>query len=72
MPGYAAPADTIVAAARTPIVLIRILADGFAAGTLCRHEGRPARRQRGRALTDAIRADWAGPGPTSRPRLPIS
>jgi AcrR family transcriptional regulator len=34
VPGYAAPADTITAAARTPIVLIRILADGFASGAL--------------------------------------
>ena len=34
VPGYAAPADTIAAAARTPVVLIRILADGFASGAL--------------------------------------
>ena len=34
VPGYAAPADTIVAAARTPVVLARILADGFSAGQL--------------------------------------
>ncbi len=34
VPGYAAPADTITAATRTPIVLIRILADGFASGAL--------------------------------------
>jgi AcrR family transcriptional regulator len=34
VPGYAAPADTIIAAARTPVVLIRILADGFASGAL--------------------------------------
>ena len=34
VPGYAAPADTITAAARTPVVLIRILADGFASGAL--------------------------------------
>jgi AcrR family transcriptional regulator len=32
VPGYAAPADTIAAAARTPVVLARILADGFDAG----------------------------------------
>ena len=36
VPGYAAPADTIAAAARTPVVLIRILADGFASGALNR------------------------------------
>ena len=34
VPGYAAPADTITAAARTPVVLIRILADGFTSGAL--------------------------------------
>ncbi len=34
VPGYAAPADTITAAARTPVVLIRILADGFASDAL--------------------------------------
>jgi AcrR family transcriptional regulator len=34
VPGYAAPADTIAAAARTPVVLARILADGFRAGQL--------------------------------------
>jgi AcrR family transcriptional regulator len=34
VPGYAAPADTITAAARTPVVLIQILADGFASGAL--------------------------------------
>lgn len=34
VPGYAAPQDTITAAARTSLVLIRILADGHAAGAL--------------------------------------
>jgi len=34
VPGYAAPPGTITAAARTPVVLIRILADGFASGAL--------------------------------------
>jgi AcrR family transcriptional regulator len=34
VPGYAAPADTIAAAARTPVVLARILADGFGSGQL--------------------------------------
>ena len=34
VPGYAAPAGTITAAARAPVVLIRILADGFASGAL--------------------------------------
>jgi AcrR family transcriptional regulator len=57
VPGYAAPADTIVAAARSPIVLIRILADGFAAGTLQPAQGDlPAARADTR-LTSAVRAD---------------
>ena len=34
VPGYAAPADTIAAAARTAVVLARILADGFDSGQL--------------------------------------
>ncbi|WP_233558914.1 TetR-like C-terminal domain-containing protein [Micromonospora radicis] len=34
VPGYAAPRETTVAAIRTPTVLIGILADGCAAGTL--------------------------------------
>jgi AcrR family transcriptional regulator len=34
VPGYAAPPDTIAAAARTSLVLIEILADGHAAGAL--------------------------------------
>jgi len=34
VPGYAAPADTVVAAQRTPDVLLGIFVDGFAAGRL--------------------------------------
>jgi AcrR family transcriptional regulator len=34
VPGYAAPADTITPASRTPVALIRIVADGHAAGRL--------------------------------------
>jgi AcrR family transcriptional regulator len=34
VPGYAAPADTIVAASRTPAALIWILADGISGGVL--------------------------------------
>jgi AcrR family transcriptional regulator len=55
VPGYAAPDDTIEAAARTPVVLLRILADGVAAGT----QGTawpPADRAAAR-LTAAVRAD---------------
>lgn len=34
VPGYAAPQDTTAAATRTPRVLVRILVDGLAAGTI--------------------------------------
>ena len=34
VPGYAAPRETTLAAARTPAALVGILIDGFAAGTL--------------------------------------
>jgi AcrR family transcriptional regulator len=34
VPGYAAPQDTVAAAARTPVVLARIQADGWASGTV--------------------------------------
>jgi AcrR family transcriptional regulator len=34
VPGYAAPQDTVIAATRTPVVLVRILADGFDSGAL--------------------------------------
>jgi AcrR family transcriptional regulator len=37
VPGYAAPQDTIAAAARTPFVLIGILADGYGSGVLTAH-----------------------------------
>jgi AcrR family transcriptional regulator len=62
VPGYAAPPDTIAAAARTPVVLIGILADGFASGALT---GESALR---------IGAPAGGPGtlatadPVSRPQ----
>ena len=52
VPGYAAPDDTIVAAARTPVVLLRILADGVAAGTLAARADPVAAR-----LTEPVRAD---------------
>ena len=53
VPGYAAPQDTIAAAARTSLVLIRILADGYATGALA-----PGRTGRPR-LARAVRADLA-------------
>jgi len=70
VPGYAAPTETIVAAARTPIVLIGILADGFASGAL-RHCGgdRPAARADAR-MTDAIRDDLSRARGDIAPGLP--
>lgn len=54
VPGYAAPADTIAAAARTPVVLARILADGFGSGQLTE----PAYPSSA-PLPAAVRADMA-------------
>ena len=57
VPGYAAPDDTIVAAARTPVVLIGILADGAAADRLRPvAPDQPAARADAR-LSNAVRAD---------------
>jgi AcrR family transcriptional regulator len=49
VPGYAAPQDTVGPATRTPRVLLRILADGTAAGLLAT----------GPDLPDPVRADVA-------------
>jgi AcrR family transcriptional regulator len=62
VPGYAAPADTITAAARTPVVLIRILADGFASGALA---GESALRIGAPAGGPGV---LAAPGPARRPQ----
>jgi AcrR family transcriptional regulator len=78
VPGYAAPHDTIAAAARTPAVLVAILADGFAAGTLAA-QGRPGPdpdaqpaqdRWPTRRLADAVRADLARTRDEISPGLP--
>jgi AcrR family transcriptional regulator len=57
VPGYAAPQDTIAAAARAAIVLTGILADGYASGTLDAHppllDGAPFTQ----ALSADVRAD---------------
>src|SRR5215469_1693971 len=50
VPGYAAPQDTIPAAARSYVVLGNILTDGFASGALA---------GRGDVVPEAIRADLA-------------
>jgi AcrR family transcriptional regulator len=52
VPGYAAPADTIVAATRTPAVLARILADGVGSGQLAEPLYRPST-----PLPESVRAD---------------
>lgn len=76
VPGYAAPADTITAAARTPVVLIRILADGFASGALTSESalriGAPAGGPASIAarLADAVRADLSRARGDIAPELP--
>jgi AcrR family transcriptional regulator len=71
VPGYAAPAETVAAAARTPGVLARILADGYATGRLdpgragtAMHPGAPA------GLAEAVRADLARTGHDIAPGVP--
>ncbi len=64
VPGYAAPQDTIAAAARTSLVLIRILADGHATGVLT--TGNTGRTQ----LFCAVRADLAAVTRQFAPSLP--
>jgi AcrR family transcriptional regulator len=64
VPGYAAPQDTIAAAARTSLVLITILADGHATGVLT--TGDPGRTQ----LPRPLRADLAAVTRQVAPGLP--
>ena len=63
VPGYAAPPDTVAAAARTPLVLACILADGFAAGVVTR-PGLPV------TLQDPVRSDLAQARDAVAPDLP--
>src|SRR5580704_6549752 len=70
VPGYAAPADTIAAAARGPIVLIRILADGFAAGTVPPASADLPGARAAARMTDAIRADMARTRAGIAPEIP--
>ena len=62
VPGYAAPQDTVVAAARTPAVLMRIFVDGVERGVLTSPD--PAE------LPGAVRADLARAVETFLPGLP--
>jgi AcrR family transcriptional regulator len=64
VPGYAAPQDTIAAAARTSLVLTRILADGHASGALT--TGNASNVQ----LPGAVRADLAAVARQIAPGLP--
>jgi AcrR family transcriptional regulator len=61
VPGYAAPADTIVAAQRTPDVLLRIFVDGLAANAL---------RAPAAELVPALRADMTAARDAVAPGLP--
>jgi AcrR family transcriptional regulator len=64
VPGYAAPADTIAAAARTSLVLMGILADGHAAGVLA--TGNAGRLR----LARAVRSDLTAVTRQVAPGLP--
>jgi AcrR family transcriptional regulator len=62
VPGYVAPADTIGAAARTPVTLLQILADGHDRGEL--------RSVRADSLSAALRHDLAVTSGAVAPGLP--
>jgi AcrR family transcriptional regulator len=64
VPGYAAPEDTIAANARTPAVLGRILADGYASGALALVRGsrRPPTASRGDVAHPAAATGAAATG----------
>jgi AcrR family transcriptional regulator len=65
VPGYVAPPDTIAAAARTPVVLARILADGFDAGAVTQPGVPP-----GAPLPGPLRDDLARASAGIAPGLP--
>jgi AcrR family transcriptional regulator len=65
VPGYAAPQDTVAAAARTPVVLARILTDGYASGAVTG----PGFRASAPAF-EALRADFARTRDVVAPGLP--
>jgi AcrR family transcriptional regulator len=64
VPGYAAPTDTTIAAARTPIALIRIIDDGFSGGVLA--DPGPGE------LPEDVRADFIQVRDANFPNLPES
>jgi AcrR family transcriptional regulator len=61
VPGYAAPQDTIAAAARTPSVLVKVMIDGHAAGVLTATDA---------DLSPALRTDLARACAAIAPGLP--
>jgi AcrR family transcriptional regulator len=64
VPGYAAPIDTVDPAARAPLVLLRLVADGVAAGEII--EDRTA------TMSRAVRSDFAALRASMRPSAPDS
>jgi len=69
VPGYAAPQDTIAAAARAYAVLGRILTEAFASGSLAAPRGPAAA---GDSLDKAVRADLARASAGIAPGVPDS
>ncbi len=65
VPGYAAPQETAAAATRIALVLVRMLADGYASGAA--HRRRAARQP---PLDEAVRADLARVRDDIAPGLP--
>jgi AcrR family transcriptional regulator len=65
VPGYAAPSDTIAAAARTPGVLARILADGVDSGKLTEGGYRPSV-----PMAKSVHADMARARGDIAPKVP--
>jgi AcrR family transcriptional regulator len=65
VPGYAAPTDTIPAAARTPVVLARIVADGFGSGQLTKPGYLPST-----LLAESVHADMVRARGDIAPELP--
>jgi AcrR family transcriptional regulator len=72
VPGYRAPADTIAAATRTPATMLRILADGFAAGALATSAAAGPAAQAAARLTDPVRADLGRARADIAPGVPDS
>ena len=70
VPGYAAPEDTIAANARTPAVLVGILADGYASGALTASAPSSLAQGLSARLAEPLRADLARARDDFSPGLP--